>query len=122
MSKNDMEGMYCNNFGYCGMKHNCEKCDILNKSCAYFETYVTENQSWFDIKFNEISWVDGRKVALCNVNNITEKKKIEKRIEFQANNDFLTGLYNRMRCESDMENISHRQRSIRSMAMYCFLT
>ena len=103
MSKNDMEGMYCNNFGYCGMKHNCEKCDILNKFCAYFETYVTENQSWFDIKFNEISWVDGRKVALCNVNNITEKKKIEKRIEFQANNDFLTGLYNRMRCESDME-------------------
>lgn len=103
MSKNDMEGMYCNNFGYCGMKHNCNNCDILENPCAYFETYVAENHSWFDIKFNEISWVDGRRVALCNVNNITEKKKIEKRIEFQANNDFLTGLYNRMRCESDME-------------------
>ena len=33
---------------------------------------------------------------------ITEKKKNEKRIEFQANNDFLTGLYNRMRCEADL--------------------
>lgn len=103
MTNDDMEGKYCYNFGMCGMKHICEKCDVLKETCAYFETYVAENQLWYDIKFNEISWVDGRKVSLCNVSNITEKKKIEKRIEFQANNDFLTGLYNRMRCESDME-------------------
>ena len=103
MSDSDMEGSYCKSYGYCGMKHNCVKCDILNEPCAYFETYVHEKQSWYDIKFNDISWVDGKTVSLCNVTDITEKKKIEKRIEFQANNDFLTGLYNRMRCESDME-------------------
>ncbi|MDE6699156.1 MAG: GGDEF domain-containing protein [Lachnospiraceae bacterium] len=103
MANDDMEGKFCNSFGYCGMKHNCEKCDVLDKACIAFETYATENHSWYDIKFNEISWVDGRKVSLCNIQNITEKKKIEKRIEFQANNDFLTGLYNRMSCENDME-------------------
>lgn len=99
----DMEGKYCHNYAFCGMKHNCVSCDILNEPCAYFETYVARNQTWYDVKFNEITWVDGRKVSLCNITNITEKKKIEKRIEFQANNDFLTGLYNRMRCESDMD-------------------
>ena len=41
--------------GYCGVKHNCVKCDILNEPCAYFETYVHEKQSWYDIKFNDIS-------------------------------------------------------------------
>ncbi len=101
----DMEGKFCSQFSLCGLKHNCVNCDILDEPCVYFETYDSRYQSWFDIKFNDITWVDGSTVSLCNVFNITEKKKIEKRIEFQANNDFLTGLYNRMRCESDMDNI-----------------
>lgn len=103
MVNDDMEGKKCKNFGYCGVKHNCENCDVLDKPCIAFETYLAQKHSWYDIKFNEISWVDGRKVSLCNIHDITEKKKIEKRIEFQANNDFLTGLYNRMSCENDME-------------------
>lgn len=103
MVNNDMEGLHCYDFGLCGMKHPCRDCDIMNGTCAYFETYESRHQSWYDIKFNQIKWVDSRSVMVCNVTNITEKKKIEKRIEFQANNDFLTGLYNRMRCESDME-------------------
>lgn len=103
MAKSDMEGNPCSQYRFCGMRHKCENCDILKQSCAYFETYSNDNQAWYDIKFNDISWVDGRTVSLCNVLDITEKKKTEKRIEFQANNDFLTGLYNRMRCESDVE-------------------
>ncbi len=103
MINNDMEGLHCYDFGLCGMKHPCENCDIMNGTCAYFETYESRHQAWYDIKFNQIKWVDTRKVMVCNVTNITEKKKIEKRMEFQANNDFLTGLYNRMRCEADME-------------------
>ena len=103
MAKDDMEGELCSKYGFCGMRHKCENCDILKESSAYFETYANDRQAWYDVKFNDILWVDGRTVAICNVLNITEKKKIEKRIEFQANNDFLTGLYNRMRCEFDID-------------------
>ena len=34
--------------------------------------------------------------------DITDKKIYQKEIEEQANNDFLTGLFNRMRCEQDL--------------------
>ena len=34
---------------------------------------------------------------------MTDKKLYQQKIEKQANNDFLTGLYNRMRCEQDLE-------------------
>ena len=46
--------------------------------------------------------MDGRKVGLCTLYDITDKKLYQKKIENQANNDFLTGLYNRMRCEQDL--------------------
>lgn len=35
--------------------------------------------------------------------DVTDKKLYQQKIERQANNDFLTGLYNRMRCEQDLE-------------------
>jgi diguanylate cyclase (GGDEF)-like protein len=80
----------------------CSDCEYLKQSSYYRETYDVETGYWYIVKNNDITWVDGRKVSLCNVNNITEKKRYEKKIEFQANNDFLTGLYNRMRCEADL--------------------
>ncbi len=67
------------------------------------EVYVEDEGRWFDIYRTEIVWVDGKNVALYTVYDITENKKYQKKIEKQANNDFLTGLYNRMRCEEDME-------------------
>lgn len=66
------------------------------------EVYSAEEQRWFDIYRTSINWVDGREVNLCTVYDITDKKKYQKKIESQANNDFLTGLYNRMRCEHDL--------------------
>ncbi len=48
--------------------------------------------------------VDGKRmVELYTVYDITKTKQDQQRIERQANNDFLTGLYNRMRCEKDLE-------------------
>lgn len=67
------------------------------------EVHVPEEKKWFDVHRTEIAWVNGEKVALYTIYDITENKKYQQRIEKQANNDFLTGLYNRMRCESDME-------------------
>lgn len=67
------------------------------------EIYLKEEQKWFDVHRTEIVWVNGKNVALYTIYDITENKRYQQRIEKQANNDFLTGLYNRMRCETDME-------------------
>lgn len=66
------------------------------------EVYLEDEERWFDIHRTEIVWVDGKNVTLYTVYDITENKKYQKKIERQANNDFLTGLYNRMRCEEDL--------------------
>lgn len=70
----------------------------------YFdEVYFAEEERWMDMHKSQIEWVDGRTVSLCTVYDITDKKVYQKKIEMQANNDFLTGLYNRMRCEQDLD-------------------
>ncbi len=69
----------------------------------YEECYDPKSERWYDIHYIDIKWVDGRVVSLCNYTDITEKKKYQQRIEFQANNDYLTGLYNRMKCEKDLK-------------------
>lgn len=66
------------------------------------ELYSPEEDKWFDMYKTHIEWVDGRKVSLCTVYDVTDKKLYQQKIEKQANNDFLTGLYNRMRCEHDL--------------------
>ena len=69
----------------------------------YFEEiYSVEEDRWLDAYKTEIDWVDGRKVSLCTLYDITDKKVYQREIEEQANNDFLTGLFNRMRCEQDL--------------------
>ena len=60
---------------------------------------------WFEIRFTNLVWIDGSEVIVCTASDITQKKKSQQKIEFQAHNDFLTGLYNRMKCESDLKKI-----------------
>ncbi len=67
------------------------------------EVYLSRADRWFDIHRREIQWLDQEKAELYTIYDITENKRYQKRIERQANNDFLTGLYNRMRCEKDLE-------------------
>lgn len=86
-------------------------CDVSKKKENTCEIYMKEEQQWFEIHNKELKWVDGRNVVLYTVYDITENKKYQQKIERQVNNDFLTGLYNRMRCEEDMakyiEQIKH---------------
>lgn len=102
--KKDMVGRCCSDFAMCGENECSEFCPRLESKEEHFENYDNRYQKWFDVRIKDITWVDGRKVSLCNITDITKKKKYEKRIEFQANKDFLTGLYNRMRCESDISD------------------
>lgn len=69
---------------------------------SYSEVEYKEKGRWYDLHTTIIRWVDGRKVTLCSIFDITDKKLYQRKIEQQANNDFLTGLYNRMSCERDL--------------------
>lgn len=78
------------------------------------EIYSAQERRWLDVCKTTIGWVDGRRVNLCTLYDITDKKIYQKEIEHQANNDFLTGLFNRMRCEQDLERSIVRAKSARS--------
>jgi len=67
------------------------------------EVYLPGEDRWFEIHRREIQWLDQEKAELYTLYDISENKRYQQRIERQANNDFLTGLYNRMRCEKDLE-------------------
>lgn len=69
------------------------------------EFFDAESGIWFDVKFSKLQWTDGREVVLISTNDTTLKKKNSTRSIFQAQNDFLTGLYNRMKCETDLKNV-----------------
>lgn len=85
------------------VQRELEKEMPAERETCFREIYQKEANRWFDLHSTRINWVDGRKVLLCTIYDITDKKIYQQKIEKQANNDFLTGLYNRMRCEQDLQ-------------------
>ena len=61
-----------------------------------------ETCNWFDVAFSDVTWVDGRKVQMYAVYDVTDRKVYQKKVEQQTYTDFLTGLYNRICCERDL--------------------
>ena len=82
-----------------------EESSRYNTASSYREVNYKEKNRWYDVTSTNMTWVDGRKVVLYAIIDVTEKKQYQKKIEQQANNDFLTGLYNRMCCERDLLRI-----------------
>ena len=72
----------------------------LREGC--YEIHYNEKNRWYDLYYTYIAWVDGSRVSLYVLHDITDKKIYQKKIEQQAYTDFLTGLYNRMCCEKDL--------------------
>lgn len=70
---------------------------------GFTEVYSDREDRWYDYRYTRIQWVDGSDVNLYTIYDITSKKLYQQRVEKQANNDYLTGLYNRMRCEADLD-------------------
>ncbi len=66
------------------------------------EWFLKQTGRWADIRQSEITWIDGRKVFLGTVYDINDKKEYQGEIEKQIGNDTLTGLYNRVRAEADL--------------------
>lgn len=79
-----------------------EKGARSNIATSYMEVEYADRRRWYDLNTTQIQWVDGRRVTLNSLFDVTDKKMYQQKIEQQANNDFLTGLYNRMCCERDL--------------------
>lgn len=79
-----------------------EKGARSNIATSYMEVEYADRRRWYDLNTTFIQWVDGRRVSLNSLFDITDKKMYQQKIEQQANNDFLTGLFNRMCCERDL--------------------
>lgn len=69
------------------------------------EFFDAESGLWFDLNYSRLKWMDAREVVLISSNDTTLKKKNSTRSVFQAQNDFLTGLFNRMKCETDLKMV-----------------
>lgn len=82
--------------------------DISDQLGTPMERYNTESGLWFEVRFLELKWIDGSDVVVATASDITQKKKNQQKIEYQAHNDFLTGLYNRMKCEVDLRKVIRR--------------
>lgn len=82
-----------------------EESSKYNTASSYREVNYKERNRWYDVTSTNMTWVDGRRVIVYAIIDVTEKKQYQKKIEQQANNDFLTGLYNRMCCERDLLRI-----------------
>ena len=75
------------------------------------EYRVAGSDKWLEITFSKIGWVDGKEVRLATIYDISKTKRYQERIEHQANEDYLTGLYNRMRFEEDSDKRDPRDRA-----------
>lgn len=102
LSGDDMINKHCWDYHFGYRAEECSKCRVLNRSSSYFEMFREDKDSYYEVSNNDITWIDGKRVSLCVITDVTEKKKYQRKIEFQANNDFLTGLYNRRRSEEDL--------------------
>ena len=62
---------------------------------------------WFDITSATIKWVDAREVRLITFYDTTDIRNYQKKAEKHAQEDSLTGLYNRQACEKDISMEYH---------------
>lgn len=85
------------------------------------ERYNTESGLWFEVRFSQLNWVDGSDAIVATALDITQKKKNQQKIEYQAHNDFLTGLYNRMKCEVDLRKVIKRAERENSKGAVLFI-
>ena len=117
----DMVGKTCCDYFYGEKSEVCEVCVPHMSKEHHREFYDKKRERWYEIKYSDIIWVDGKRVSLCSMNDVTDMKKYQQRIEFQANNDFLTGLYNRMRCEDDLAVLVRESEETRKEGAVLFL-
>ena len=76
---------------------------VIESQELYQEFYFEKQEKWFAFQCTQINWIDGRDVELCAIFDVSAKRFYQKKMEKQVSHDLLTGLYNRIRCEQDLE-------------------
>lgn len=79
-------------------------CSETDDYLLEYEFYEEESECWYDIKVVGGEWIDDTAAYICTAVDITRRKHHQKRVEYQENSDFLTGLFNRKRCEADIQD------------------
>lgn len=74
----------------------------LRKESDNRELYYKDLDQWYDLRYQEIVWVNGKEAEMFSLYDITDRKIYQRKIEQQTYVDLLTGLYNRMCCERDL--------------------
>lgn len=69
------------------------------------DIYDNSSGLWYDVNFSNLKWINGENVLVCTTIDVTQKIRNQQKIEYQANNDYLTGLFNRMKCERDLDEL-----------------
>lgn len=80
-----------------------------------------QKERWYDLAAREIIWGNGQPAMLYSLYDITERKLYQRGMDRQANMDFLTGLYNRMRCERDLARQIDRAKRARRVGALLYL-
>lgn len=75
----------------------------MGEDGKYLELYHERRQRWFELQYSEIIWYDGATVTLGVLYDVTDRIRYEKQKERENNYDQLTGVFNRQRCEADLE-------------------
>ena len=75
--------------------------DVAEEKAEIKEYFAESAKRWFHVQMAYINWVDGRRVRLSTLFEITESKLYLERMKRATYTDYLTGLYNRHRFESD---------------------
>ena len=85
------------------------------------EVYDSEQDYWYEVRKNQVNWVDGRPMDMYSIFNVTEKKRYQKKIEQLAYTDFLTGLFNRLCCERDLARVVDEAKKNNTKGMLLYL-
>lgn len=85
------------------------------------EIFIERQGKWYELYYTKVKWIDGSSVLLCVFYDETEKKIYQRKIEQQANIDYLTGLNNRMCCERDLARYVEEAQKTQQMGALLFL-
>lgn len=77
-----------------------------HRECEFssHEVWFQANNKWLEMSQSQIKWADEKTVVLGIITDITDKMICRREMEDQISKDHLTGLYNRMRCEQDLNH------------------